>query len=1190
MTVQKRRGQRAARGASFFRPGVIGAGALACMLVMAPLTPTTASAAVGDTISGIAWQDYSGDGKKETTDPVLAGIQIKAVDDAGNETATVITGPDGSYTLTLPSAAQKWRVVATIPNTPEWAQWREGYIGPDNDSTVQFVDAGATGVDFSFQVPSYFTEPNPAVYSPIARFGALTGGNATKNAGVVVPWDATTTPQAAANTAQKNANEYDASMWQVPFSQIGSTNGTAWKRSGTQNGVGRLFVGSYLKSAVALGPGGIGAIYEVTPDDGTKASPTASAKLLIDLSAAGIDVGTSGRANEASWTDQQYFNELTDRFPYVGRNGLGGMTISNDGNTLYAINLKNRSLISIDISGAVPTATETEWDSYFPDGSDLRPFGLTTDPTSNDILLTVTKTAETSGDASQTGAQVYRFRDDAPSTLNKILDENIGVLQNQPDGGYPRGQSAWIDSTDDVTLNGSSVNTMQYIASDIELLRGNMVLGFRNLTGDQIGQALPITYNGQSVPVARTVTGIIVSATPNGDGTFSVPDWNNYDDTWPVGGQRIHGQSQGSMVAVQSRPDGILTSGVHVGAGALQTGLRRIDVTTDKYVDVTGPILNQQQENELGKANGLGSMSVLAGNAPIEIGNRVWLDLDNDGTQDPSEIPLAGVTVRLLASDGSVVATKTTDANGVYKFRSDTDGVQPNTDYIVEFDKSTTTLTPALTALGVSDVALLQLTTQTAGGDSLIDSNPDVSNGRAPVTTKTLGENDHSIDAGYIILPLVGVDKKVLLGSEPVDGAPAESDTLYVDGKAQPRQVAPGDTIRYALTARAANPGALAENVTVKDALPRGLQMTGYTTTLNGAAATQTYTNGVWTIGNMNPGDVAQLVITAKVGSLTPQNQQVTNVAQLAIDGEDVKDVPENNPGRDGGRNTDPSDGYDEADILVKEPDDPGTPSSTNPSSTNPSSTNPGTSTTNPGTSTTNPGTSTTNPGTSTTNPGTSTTNPGTSTTNPGTSTTNPGTSTTNPGTSTTNPGTSTTNPGTSTTNPGTSTTNPGTSTTNPGTSTTNPGTSTTNPGTSTTNPGSTNPGTSTTNPGTSTTNPGTSTTNPGTSTTNPGTSTTNPGTSTTNPGTSTTNPGTSTTNPGTSTTNPGTSTGNSGISFPGNSKPGTSSGSNADNLASTGVGDTTALTLGGLLAVAAGAVFGFFGWRRRSNRSSLEG
>ncbi len=49
------------------------------------------------------------------------------------------------------------------------------------------------------------------------------------------------------------------------------------------------------------------------------------------------------------------------------------------------------------------------------------------------------------------------------------------------------------------------------------------------------------------------------------------------------------------------------------------------------------------------------------------VGDRVWADLDGDGTQDAGEPNIPGVVVRLVRSNGSVL-TATTDFNGAYLF------------------------------------------------------------------------------------------------------------------------------------------------------------------------------------------------------------------------------------------------------------------------------------------------------------------------------------------------------------------------------------------------------------------------------------------------------------------------------------------------------------------------------------------
>lgn len=60
----------------------------------------------------------------------------------------------------------------------------------------------------------------------------------------------------------------------------------------------------------------------------------------------------------------------------------------------------------------------------------------------------------------------------------------------------------------------------------------------------------------------------------------------------------------------------------------------------------------------------------------------VFNDLDGDGTRDPSEGGIGGVTVELLGADGNVVAPTTTGADGSYNFT----GVAPGNYTVRETD------------------------------------------------------------------------------------------------------------------------------------------------------------------------------------------------------------------------------------------------------------------------------------------------------------------------------------------------------------------------------------------------------------------------------------------------------------------------------------------------------------------------
>ena len=67
----------------------------------------------------------------------------------------------------------------------------------------------------------------------------------------------------------------------------------------------------------------------------------------------------------------------------------------------------------------------------------------------------------------------------------------------------------------------------------------------------------------------------------------------------------------------------------------------------------------------------------------LRLGSTVWLDSNGDGDQDAGEPGIAGVEVQLLDTDGNVIATTTTDADGNYVFEN-----LPAGDYVVALPES----------------------------------------------------------------------------------------------------------------------------------------------------------------------------------------------------------------------------------------------------------------------------------------------------------------------------------------------------------------------------------------------------------------------------------------------------------------------------------------------------------------------
>lgn len=68
--------------------------------------------------------------------------------------------------------------------------------------------------------------------------------------------------------------------------------------------------------------------------------------------------------------------------------------------------------------------------------------------------------------------------------------------------------------------------------------------------------------------------------------------------------------------------------------------------------------------------------------ARLLLGNRVWLDADRDGIQDPDEPGIGGVCVRLYDENENLLATTSTDSNGYFAF-----DVQPGREYRLVFEK-----------------------------------------------------------------------------------------------------------------------------------------------------------------------------------------------------------------------------------------------------------------------------------------------------------------------------------------------------------------------------------------------------------------------------------------------------------------------------------------------------------------------
>lgn len=196
--------------------------------------------------------------------------------------------------------------------------------------------------------------------------------------------------------------------------------------------------------------------------------------------------------------------------------------------------------------------------------------------------------------------------------------------------------------------------------------------------------------------------------------------------------------------------------------------------------------------------------------SPASIGDRVWVDLDSDGVQDPGEPGLPGVTVRAFTASDLInpVATDTTDATGGYSFD---------------------TLAPGAYRIRVIAPGAGVFTASGVGADSTADSDVDAAGWSSTVTLVSGGSNT-AIDAG--VLPsLIGdrvwVDPDINGIQDPGESGVAGIVLNLLDGGGAPVLDGSGSAISVSSDASGSYTFAVAPGTyTVEIDVPSGAALT----------------------------------------------------------------------------------------------------------------------------------------------------------------------------------------------------------------------------------------------------------------------------------------------------------------------------------------------------------------------------
>lgn len=798
------------------------------------------------TIRGTVFRDFNADGLYTPItnpdsytygEPGVPGVIVTAYS-ANTATAPIsaTTDASGAYTLTVGST-NPYRVEFTNVVAGDF----EGFAGANSRSSIRFVSGGTAGVNLGVNYPAdYNGNLNPYLIT-----SCYTNGDPISS-----PSSATTNP---ANDPWLVAWQYDGAGQgrNVYLSRggIGSTWGLAYNRTNQQ-----LLAAAFMKRHAGFGTGGPGQIYAVNLSNPTSASTTVTpfVNLKTDLN---IEVGTDPRLTDPLPTIKTTPNHDAAAFDLVGKMSLGDISLSDDGKTLWVVNLYDQALYQLPMgpNGTKPTTyTKHTLPNAGCVSGTLRPFA--TKFYRGKIYVGAVCTGESGGTAANLKAIVYAHDPaEAASTFTPVLTfplnytrgyaSSRGTNSGTGPAVAPAAWQPWISNWTAIpaSMTNTAYNQTVYpqpVLADIEFDRnGEMVLGLFDRFSHQTGNAnyspitsLTATYEaasaGDLLRAGRQANGTYllennatVTNVPANGGvavTISSSAVNQSIPQGPGGGefywQDMYQQSEsptsttatgghqeilvGGLALLPERGQTVAT--VYDPSAAFRAaGARYFNNYTGKS-DFEYQVLAQdagltvaQRAATFGKAASLGDMELVSKLSPVQIGNRVWVDANDNGVQDAGEPALAGVTVTLtgpgLPNGGVSVVTNT---SGEYYFSSG-----PGTT-AVGYAYSLTGLTQGggytlsfPTSFSANVYSISRKPNAASGPQADAIDTDAASNGQISFTLGGAGENNFSFDVGF--MPQASLGDYTFIdtnhnGIQDVNDTPLAGVTvvLYINGTA----------------------------------------------------------------------------------------------------------------------------------------------------------------------------------------------------------------------------------------------------------------------------------------------------------------------------------------------------------------------------------------------------------------------
>ncbi|HJV19607.1 MAG TPA: SdrD B-like domain-containing protein [Sediminibacterium sp.] len=561
-------------------------------------------------VSGIIYRDFNANGTKDNSaaynEPGTGGVTVKAYNAAGILLATTSSAANGSYAFTaleIP-AATKVRL--------EFSGWQSAdfpsAFGTGNGTSVQFATAPATAAHFAINYPGdYIDNANARIILPSYANGdnQVSTGNW---------WDA----KVADNTYAFNYGAAGTASVISDMGQTGAVWATAYHRKAD-----KVFYAAFVKRHVSLGPLGINGIYVTTGARAVTNKTNTGNFVNLNAINPAFDAGSlPGRTFSPGNNDKTKANRDDmsggNVFTEVGKKGIGGMAISEDGKYLYLINLHDRKLWRVEIgaNGTAPTqASQIVSYNAFPvtaGNSTFRPFAVKfyrgaiyvggvldgVKPDNSAVDRSELKAVVLKVDAGVTpGTETFSTVLDAPLTYQRKANMNTGFGVNKntnyidPNGTIAAAtlcQGAWhpwVRNFAELTVTGNSGTAIypqpMFTAIEFDPADGSMIIGITDRTGHQTG-------NQNLSPAGATLytgnaAGDILKAANNGSYTaFTLESNGNSGANTTAGAGNNEGPGGGEFYYTDRYQNGGVSDPMGIGntANGANAGVSHEETST----------------------------------------------------------------------------------------------------------------------------------------------------------------------------------------------------------------------------------------------------------------------------------------------------------------------------------------------------------------------------------------------------------------------------------------------------------------------------------------------------------------------------------------------------------------------------------------------------------------------------------